>query len=506
MSLQWFIGGFLARLRVSFVILLLVFFLSACNKKEEAPILRLSQQYNLYSMDPDRAADAQSRAILSNFYEPLVAFDRDLKIGPALATNWSEPDELTWIFELRKGVKFHDGHTLTASDVKASFERVGGPGVYDPVIGISAIDAIDALHVRFRLAHPSPLLLNRLTQVLIVPEKLAWTNIEQPIGTGPYKFVQRSENELLMEAFQEHWSGTPGIQRVHFAALPASSFVDARAANKIDVYRLLPPSVEKHFGAGVGVSGRSGLAMMFLWFHCGEVLNGEKNPFSDVRVRRAISLALDRNRIVQDLGGRDTPSNQLIPDGVFGFMPQQEKLPHDSEAARKLIHEAGYPHGFETTLTHPPGEAYAQLVQIVAKMLAPIGIKIRSRELEFVKFLEARGAQKLPFFALTWTFDDGDAWTFLMASLHTKAGPADFRSTNPGYSNLEMDRMIQESQQAKNIHDTSERYQAILNMSLSELPIIPLYRRYDLYGVSERVRFHPRLDGKLLAAEIELAQ
>jgi ABC-type transport system substrate-binding protein len=123
-----------------------------------------------------------------------------------------------------------------------------------------------------------------------------------------------------------------------------------------------------------------------------------------------------------------------------------------------------------------------------------------------MEFLEARGKQQLPFFALTWTFDDGDAWTFLRASLHTKGGPGDFRSTNPGYSNPQVDRLIEQSQQASSIHDISSRYESVLGIAIRETPIIPLYRRYDLYGVSERVRFHPRLDGKLLAVEMQLIQ
>jgi peptide/nickel transport system substrate-binding protein len=494
------------RLRFLAIVLLLLSSFIGCQKQESIEPLRLAQTENLYSFDPDRAADAQSRAILSNFYEALVEFDSDLKIQPALATNWNTPDELTWIFELRKGVKFHDGHTLTAADVKASIERVGGPGVYDPVIGISAIDVMDSYHLRLRLAHPAPLLLNRLTQILIVSANQAVISIEQPIGTGPYRFIRRTKTEIDLEAFDRHWRGKPSIKSIRFSPLSAKAITDDFAKRKLDVYRLLPASLQKGSQPGFHVLGRSGLAVMYLWFNCNAVIEGRKNPFGDVRVRQAISLALNRNRIVENLGGRDTAADQLIPDGVFGFMPSWPEVKYDPENSRKLLREAGYPNGFQSAFAHPPGEEYERLTTAIAEMLAPIGIRVQAKELDFVKFLEARRNQQLPFFALTWTFDDGDAWTFFMASLHSKAGPEDFRSTNPGYSNVDVDRLIQESQQATGIYDIPTHYEAILKLVMSEFPIIPLYRRYDLYGVSERVRFRPRLDGKLLAAEMQMKE
>ena len=486
------------------VILLLLASLISCRKQEALDDLRLAQTENLYSLDPDRAADAQSRAILSNLYEALVEFDPDFNIRPALATSWNAPDEVTWIFEVRKGVKFHDGRELTATDVKASFERVGGPGIQDQVIGITGVDVLDNSHVRLRLAHPSPLLLNRITQVLIVPARVAFFQIDRPIGTGPYKFVEWTKNELQMEAFEKHWRVKPSIKRVSFAAFPARMVGQHFVERNLDVYRLLPAHMQST--SFLRIIGRSGLAMMYLWFNCASLFEKKKNPFGDMRVRQAISMALDRNRIVESLGGRDTPAHQPIPDGVFGFMPGWPNLPFDLNHSRKLMRDAGYPSGFATTLTHPPGESYDQLVRTIAEMLQPIGIAVRSKELGFVEFLEARRNQQLPFFAFTWTFDDGDAWTFLMASLHTKAGPADFRSTNPGYSNPQVDRLIEDSQQATSIHGISSRYESILRIAIAEAPIIPLYRRYDLYGVSKRVRFHPRLDGKLLAAEMQLQQ
>jgi peptide/nickel transport system substrate-binding protein len=496
----------MATLRIPALLLFFLAILPGCQKKDVDAPLQFAQAEKLYSLDPDRAADAQSRAILSNIYEALAEFDRELKIRPALATSWNASDELTWTFELRKDVKFHDGHTLSAADVKSSFERVGGSGIHDAVIGISGIDVIDAYHVRFHLSHPSPLLLNRLTQILIIPAKQGSSPIERPVGTGPYCFVRWTKNQLELEAFDQHWRGGPSIKYVRFTDLTADDAKKEFARKGLDLYRLLPAGTLSQTQHGVRLVGRSGLAMMYLWFNCAPEISNRKNPFSDMRVRQAISMTLDRDRIVQKLGGQDTPADQLIPDGVFGFVPTWGKLAHDPAYARMLLREAGYPDGFQTTLAHPPGESYDRLGAAVAEMLAPIGIRVQPKEFGFVEFLEARRNQEFPFYALTWTFDDGDAWTFLMASLHSKTGPQDFRSTNPGYSNPLVDRLIEESQQASSIYDISSRYEAIFKIAISELPIIPLYRRYDLYAVSDRLRFNPRLDGKLLPAEMELSK
>jgi ABC-type oligopeptide transport system substrate-binding subunit len=137
-------------------------------------------------------------------------------------------------------------------------------------------------------------------------------------------------------------------------------------------------------------------------------------------------------------------------------------------------------------------------------MLDPIGIRVVPEEMSWLDLLEGRRDQRLGLFALSWTFDDGDAWTFLMASLHTRRGPNDTRSTNPGYSNATLDRLIEATQEARGLEQVRERYEAAFRLALKELPLIPLYQNYDLYAASSRVSFDPRIDGKLVAWDMRL--
>ncbi len=474
-----------------------------CHDVSSQGVLRLAQPQSLYSLDPDHAADAASRAILCNIYEGLVELDREMVVQPALAVSWNVPDDHTWEFELRRGVKFHDGRTLTAEDVKFSFERVGGSQKPELAGDLAGVDVVDAQHVRLRTTHPDPLLLNRLTQFLVMPS--GSEPDARPVGTGPYRVLRRGP-PLELEAFAEYWRGRPSIPRVSFTAVPDAGVADVLARRGVDVYRQLPAASLGRLGGlpEYRAVGRPGVAVTYLWINCEPTRDGAKNPFADARVRRAVSGALDRGEIVKRLGGRDVPSHQLLPKGVFGFIPATKPAPLAPERSRELLREAGWRDGFETPLAHAAVESQRTLAGVVRDMLAPVGIRVVPEERTWLQILEGRRDQRLGFFALSWTFDDGDAWTFLMASLHSRRGPGDLRSTNPGYSNPDLDRLIEESQEAPNAKRVLERYGAVLRLALDEAPIIPLYQHYDLYAVSGRAVFEPRLDGKLLAREMRL--
>ena len=485
------------RSAVSCTLLFVLMLLTDCGRQNSSASLRIAQEAELYSLNPFTAADAQSRAVLCNVYEALVEFDREMKVRPALATRWTSEDDRTWVFDLRAGVKFHDGKPLKAEDVKQSLEYVA----HDPVSGWESVEVIGDLKIRMRSVRPDPLLLNRLTQILIVPARQIDFET-QPVGTGPYRVVERTAQTLTLESFREYWRGNPSIERLEFRPIQERVVAEELRERKIDLFRLLPSDAVSTIErvAEYKVVGRPGLAVVYLWFNCGELFEGRPNPFSNPLVRRAVSLALDREALVRRLGGKDIAAHQLIPDGVFGSIPGREPLPHGVALARETLLQAGMTK-LEARLAHPPGAAYTRTARIIREMLEPAGIRIIPEERSLQKILEGRHNQSLQFFLLSWTFDDGDAWTFLMASLHSRRGAGDLRSTNPGYSNPVLDQLIENSQGAtRNL--LMEQYEAILKIAMEDAPIIPVYRRYDNYTYSRRFHFEPRLDGKLVALEI----
>jgi peptide/nickel transport system substrate-binding protein len=487
------------------VLLLLLATGAACRDARTAGAVRLAQAHELYSLDPVFAADASSRAVLCNIYEGLVAFDGEMRIVPALATHWSAPDDHTWVFELRPGAAFHDGRPLAPADVKFSLERVaGGLPEADPVARISAVEIPDGRHVKLRTSRPDPLLLNRLTQLLVV--QAGEDPNQRPIGTGPYRIVRRGPGILDLEAFPRHWAGRPAIPRASVVSLRDEEAASTFERREIDVYRLLSGGAARRLAAspGVRVVGRPGLAVTYLWFDCRPQREGAANPFADARVRRAVSLALDREEIVRRLGGRDLPAYQPLPKGVFGYMSAWKPSPPDPEAARRLLREAGLGRGVEARLAHAADETHRALAAAVREILANVRIRVVPEEMSWLGLLEGRRDARLGFFALSWTFDDGDAWSFLMASLHSRRGPADLRSTNPGYSNPTLDRLIEESFGVPTIAERLHRYEDVLRFAQEDLPLVPVYGRHDLYGVSSRIAFEPRLDGKLVLSEMRV--
>jgi peptide/nickel transport system substrate-binding protein len=474
-----------------------------CRDVSSQGLLRLSQPQALYSLDPDRAADAASRAVLCNIYEGVVALDRDMRIVPALAVSWTVPDDRTWVFELRHGIKFHDGRNMTAEDVRFSIERVGGPDKPGLAWDLESVEAMDPYRLRVRTRHPDPFLLNRLSQFLVVPQG---TDPDvTPVGTGPYRVLERAPS-LELEAFADYWGGPSSIPRVSFQAIPDAGVAELLGRHGVDVYRQLPAPARGVLRArgDYRAVGRPGVAQTYLWINCAPTRAGRKNPFADPRVRRAVSGALDRTDIATRLGGGQLPGNQLVPKGVFGFIPVLDPIPFDPEGSRALLREAGYPDGFDVKLSFGGAESQRTLAAEIRGMLAAIGVRVVPEELSWVDLLEGRRDQRLGLFALSWTFDDGDAGTFLMASLHTRRGPNDFRSTNPGYSNATLDRLIEAGLEARDTEAARKGYEAAVRLALQELPLIPLYQNYDLYAASSRVAFEPRIDGKLVARDMRL--
>lgn len=473
--------------------------------------IRIAHESDVISLDPGAVAEATTDSILSNIYEGLVAFDKDMRLVPSLAVNWTTPDERTWLIQLRKDVRFHDGGPLTSADVKHTLDRAR-TNPDSPVKGyvstISEVSISGESTLRLRTLRPDPLLLNRLTYVLIVPRSGAQDHAAHPVGTGPYRFVRWERNRVLeVESFPDHWGGKPAIDRVEFVPVEEGArSIQVLRQRQVDVLRYVPETMVDDLRAvrEVRVAARLGLSSYYLWFDCQQRPGGPRNPFADRRVREAISLVIDRKEIIRRLGGSGVPADQLVQQGIFGYISSLPGLPFDPERSRRLLVEAGYGDGFDATLVHKPQSSVAAVGEAVRAMLAPVRIRLRLEAPEWPRMVAAWEAGQLPFFLARWRFDDGDATSFLKDCLYTR-DPA--RSTgvyNPGFSSPALDRLIEENDQIFGEARRLKHYAKLMRIAVDEMPLVPLYHRMNFYGVSRRVKWEPRLDEKLLAAEMSL--
>src|SRR3954453_2285135 len=324
-------------------------------------------------------------------------------MAPSLAESWTESeDHRAYEFNLRKGVKFHNGDPFTAEDVVFSFKRAKGVQLHDKV---KEVVIVDPHKVRFVLHEPWPDFMAiyaslASTAAWIVPknyfEKVGADGFKKhPIGAGPYKFVSNKPGiELVMEETEEHWRKTPSVKRLVFQSVPeATTRLAMLKRGEVDVAYLLDeslaqtvktdPNLKLAFSGGVGTFV---LDFLDMW--------DPKSPWADQRVRKAASLAIDRKVLSQAATlGASPPNGNIVVQG-FEFALPIEPDPYDPAQAKKLLAEAGYPNGFDGgDLTPIP--PYSAAGEVVVNYLGAVGIRMKLRTMERAAFFSAFQGKKL---------------------------------------------------------------------------------------------------------------
>ncbi len=338
-----------------------------------------------------------------NLYECLVQVDAEGNYRPRLATSWEvSPDGLTWTFHLRRGVVFHDGTPFDAEAVKGSFLRAMAPDTLNPhpeyYSGIAAVEAVDEYTVRFRLKRPVPYLLAVLAQAdsVVVPVKprMGKPLAEYPVGTGPFVFREwRPGDRLVLERNPDYYEpGIPALDRVVFRFIPDDSArVLALRAGDVDAAVDVPPQL------AVGLEGDRDFVVVSGPMNLVQILaiNNAHKPFDDLRVRQAIAHAIDRGKIIELVSlGYGTPiGGPLTPETPY-YVDLTDLYPYEPARARELLAQAGYPDGFETTMTLPSNyEFHVRTGELIAAMLSEVGIKVKIQLVDWGTWLERVYAQ-----------------------------------------------------------------------------------------------------------------
>jgi peptide/nickel transport system substrate-binding protein len=482
--------------------------LAGCGNPPLPREVRIAYESDALTLDPMRFQDDTSRSVQSNVYEGLVAFDRSMNLVPALAVGWTNPDERTWEFRLREGVVFHDGAPLAARDVKDAFDLARDDSrstVRGELSAVEAIEAVGAGTLRVRTRQPAPFLLSSLADVRIA--RASDATRAHLAGTGPYRVARWEGGRLETEAFDRYWGSKPAFQRALFVKGDVAGSVRALARRQLDVVGNVPATLLPELGAAKAarIVEHAGLLSYYLWLDCGQGAAGARSPFTDRRVREAMSLAIDRARLVERLGGHGAPLNQIAQKGVLGHVANLPELRFDPGRARRLLREAGWPSGAPATLAHGPDVTATITAEALREMLERAGVRVLPRRYEWAALLKDWRAARLPLFLAGWR-ENGDPTTFLRDCLFTRSAAGGMGSFNPGYSNATLDRLIEEADHAVEMDQRLARYERVTRLVMDDSAVIPLYTRNNLYGISTRIRWEPRLDGKLLAADMSPAQ
>lgn len=477
-------------------VVLLAAGIAACGGEAPPRTLVVAMDQDVRTLDPHRHDDSVTHSVLANVFEPLVTFDPQMRVVPALAVGWSNPSDLTWRFKLRPRVRFHDGQPLTARDAKFSLERARRFRAAPQLESLVRIDAVDDETLEIGTAVPEPVLLNKLAGVGIVPAGTP-EEVTVPTGTAAYAFVSwEPGKDLRLVANDRYWGGAPALRGARFRVLPdASARARALARGELHLARELKRKDLEGVGSRVRFVSHPGLVVVLL----GARLD-VPGPLRSRDVRKAIYLAIDPQELVESSGIEAIPVDQVVPPSIFGYLPGGGEPRPDRERARELLRRAGLEEGFDVTLDM--AEAFAPNVgRVLAEQLGRVGIRTTVVGLPWERLSARLERGESPFFSIGWSCN-GDASHLFDALLHTREGRSWGVSNFGGYANPRLDEAIE---QAGAILSPSRRLDALheaMRIVIDDLPLIPLFNRRRTYGVDARLRFQPRLNGQVILREL----
>ena len=491
-----------------------------------AKTLKVGLASGAYTMDPQAFNETATNSILSNIFDTLVRFDENIQVHPDLAESWSNPEPKVWIIKLRKGVKFHNGNAFNADDVVFTFNRIKNwkkSGFKGKVSMIDKVEKVDEYTVKFITKKAFPVFLRKLTYVDMLDKETVegksdeWIGLH-PIGTGPYKFVLwRKGDQIKFKANPNYWAGKAKFDDLIFRVLSNNATRTAAIlSGEVDLINRVPVVDVNRIKNNnkLNTFVKPGLRLIYLQMDqfrektpYVKTANG-KNPFLDVRVRRALYYGINEDAIIKYImKSFAVPAAQFSPSVVVGYDPSIKRVKYDPAKAKKLLAQAGYPNGFSVVLDAPNNRYIndAQIAQAVASSLAKIGITVKVNATPKSSFFPRTAKQDTSFFLIGWASSDGDGSSILDGVIHSKDDVKGYGRYNNGkYSNPKVDKLIEESDAnmnpASRVKEMIEAQQIALAQDQN---IIPLHYQVDIYASSKKIKFVPRTDSRIWAFDIK---
>ncbi len=495
-------------------------FLGACAQPDRDDGLRVNTIRSYLNHDPQSLSfigktDYNSEVIGSLISDGLVQYDASLQIRPMLARSWElSEDQRTVTFRLREGVRWQDGRPLTARDVVFTVRKVLDPATearsWRPQFeNIVSIEAPDDLSVRVEYATPYADFLDAW-RLPIVPEHIASKDRDfltgefarRPVGCGAFRLAQHQPGQLLvLEANADYWGGRPSVDRISFRIIPSDrTTYEALVRGDLDVYVGVTPDVwrESLSSPQAARLARLVYSRLGVW-HIGWNLDGSNPFFTDPRVRRAMVLALDRERFIRQVvnGLAISATSTYHPDSPWAD-PSVKPWPFDPAEARRLLDEVGWtdrdrdgvrdrdgtPFRFTLLLAAGPQELADRCAVWVQQSLAEIGVRMQIEKLELRAFMERRRAHAFQAaMAAFVVFPPPDQFEVYHSS------SLDRGLNYGGFSDPEVDRLLEEGRRTFGFEARRQIYSR-LQHRLHELEPISC-----LFHFSSPVLHDPRLEG-----------
>lgn len=469
------------------------------------------------AMNPHAYSSDANLSYMSNFFDGLLQRKApEGKLGPALAEKWQRVDALTWKFELRKGVKYHNGNDFNAADVKFTFERMKDPK-YSKLLNIAnsiaSIETPDDYTVIFKTKKPVPWFAETMHQNFIV-DKESTEKIDdgeyntRAMGTGAYKFVEWIKGSYIrMTANEDYWEGAPKYKNVDILPITEESTRFAALAGKqVDIVNGVPVTLFDRVKAMPHVEIISQAARRAIYMGIG---NTAGTPFEDLRVRQAIAHAINEKEIIEKImRGQATMANQIPDVPTVGYDASIKRLDYDPVKSKQLLADAGYPDGFEITIAGP-NDRYVndeKICEAVAKYLAKVGLKVKLDVKPKSIFFDELTNNKYHFYLIGWfdgSFDFGRSAEKLLHTPDKDKGMGTYNGAV--YSNSEIDSLLIASSSIVDRAEREKALQEINKKSVADVAWIPLHYQQDIFAVvkGKGIKYQPRSDRWIVAKEIK---
>lgn len=457
--------------------------------------------------DPQRGPSGMSHVVIEQVYSTLMALDPDANPYPELAESFeASADGLEYTFKLRPGVTFHNGDELTAEDVKFSFDRLrakdSGYSYGAQVETIASVNVVDKLTVKFKLSKRTGPFLTYMAfpGSSIVPKKLVESGHdlnEKPVGSGPFKFVSYEPRSAIKFERNSNYfqAGKPYFDAMEYRIISdVTALTDAMMSGEVDFSNEIPPKDWATVSANGDLAAQAVQGSRYYWL----LPNNQNKPLDNPKVRQAIGLALDRNALVAGaFFGQATPIlGGVVPEWNWGFAKIKFfKEGADVEGAKKLLAEAGFPDGFETTMTMASSfPAMMAMAPIIQANLAAVGIKAKIGTMEIPRYWdEVWGPSKFDITTMYWVSPLADPDDFVTNNY--KCGMA----INVQKScSKEMDALLEEAKTGATLDERKASYKKMQELSLQEMGIVPLVNASILIAHTKKLQgFMPLRTGFL---------
>lgn len=507
------------RTAVFVLVVMLIFALIGCGTNstssnnqttgQKADQVVIAQGADALTLDPQNQSDTNTGNVVHNIFSAPLRRDKDMSIKPSLATDYKRLSDTEWELKLRQGVKFHNGEEFNADAVKFSLERLIDPknklAQASYFNNIKKCEVVDPLTIRFTTDGPDPIFLARMTNLLVLPPKyFAEKGVDyfskNPVGTGPYKFVEwQKDDHITLVADPNFYLGKPAISNVIFRAVPEmATRIAGLAGGQIDIIMGIPSdqvaSLKSNNNLKV-VADPSALIQMINF-------NPLKAPANIKEFRLAVASAINVEPIAKDLlGGYATQIDVPISTTIPNAPKDVKRIPYDPEKAKEYLKQAGLSN-VEVDLNCEATRApfALEITQVIAQQLAAVGIKANVKPVEFGQYTTSiKNKTVSPIFEQTgnniWFDTDPQIVAF-----YSSTGPL---ST---YSNKKVDDLIN---LGKKTTDESKRvgiYKQAYETIRDDVGGIALIQYKNITAMNNKLDFTPRSDGRIWAFDITPAK